>query len=164
MMYLLVVNCFFLSSRCGRKECARKDADKCFQMLSKEYKFYLAFENSDCRDYITEKFFINGLSNNILPIVKGASESDYRRSSPHHSYIHVDNFKSAKELADYLHILDSNNTLYNQYFQWKNTGQLINTRFWCRLCALLHAPKKTRHYSNLNNWWHSTTMCKSSTM
>ncbi|EUB56138.1 Glycoprotein 3-alpha-L-fucosyltransferase A [Echinococcus granulosus] len=32
-----------------------------FQWLSKRYKFYLAFENSNCRNYITEKAFINAL-------------------------------------------------------------------------------------------------------
>ncbi|KAK3580932.1 hypothetical protein CHS0354_008227 [Potamilus streckersoni] len=47
---------------CGNHRCSRQDSDRCFEMLSKEYKFYLAFENSNCRDYITEKFFVNGLS------------------------------------------------------------------------------------------------------
>lgn len=31
------------------------------QMLDQSYKFYLAFENSNCIDYVTEKFFVNGL-------------------------------------------------------------------------------------------------------
>ena len=26
-------------------------------------------------------------------------------------------------------------------FQWKGTGEFINTKFWCRVCALLHDPK-----------------------
>ena len=30
-------------------------------MLDTHYKFYLAFENSNCQDYISEKFFVNGL-------------------------------------------------------------------------------------------------------
>ena len=46
---------------CGKLKCPRHSAQKCFDMLNKDYKFYLAFENSNCRDYITEKFFVNGL-------------------------------------------------------------------------------------------------------
>jgi len=46
---------------CGTENCPRDFADNCFGILSNEYKFYLAFENSNCRDYITEKFYVNGL-------------------------------------------------------------------------------------------------------
>lgn len=46
---------------CGDLECSRHKSEKCFQMLDSDYKFYLAFENANCRDYITEKFFVNGL-------------------------------------------------------------------------------------------------------
>ena len=46
---------------CGTYSCARANMEDCNKMLSKEYKFYLAFENSNCKGYITEKFFWNGL-------------------------------------------------------------------------------------------------------
>ena len=46
---------------CGSKRCPRAMGNKCFSMLDKDYKFYLAFENSNCQDYITEKFYVNGL-------------------------------------------------------------------------------------------------------
>lgn len=54
---------------CGNFKCSRNQAKQCFDMLDKEYKFYLAFENSNCRDYITEKLYSNALTRNILPIV-----------------------------------------------------------------------------------------------
>ena len=42
--------------KCSGNECSKKGND-CFQNLSMQYMFYLAFENSICDDYATEKFF-----------------------------------------------------------------------------------------------------------
>ena len=46
---------------CGTLECPRYREKQCFEKLSKEYRFYLSFENSNCQYYITEKFFLNAL-------------------------------------------------------------------------------------------------------
>ena len=44
-------------------------------------------------------------------------------------------------IAEYLQKLDENDDLYNEYFKWKGTGEFIDTKFFCRLCALLHDSK-----------------------
>lgn len=59
--------------------------------MEKDYKFYLAFENSVCRDYATEKFY-NALLYNTVPIVYGGA--DYAKLAPRQSYIDVRNFTS----------------------------------------------------------------------
>ena len=53
----------------------------------------------------------------VLPIVMGARPEDYARDAPAHSYIHVDEFRGPKELAEYLHQLDKDDEKYNEYFQ-----------------------------------------------
>lgn len=44
---------------CGDLECPK--SGECLDFLTSEYKFYLAFENANCREYITEKLFTNAL-------------------------------------------------------------------------------------------------------
>ncbi|KAL1470691.1 hypothetical protein MTO96_024107 [Rhipicephalus appendiculatus] len=138
-----------------------KKAGHCFELLDRDYKFYLAFENSNCKDYITEKFFVNGLGRDVVPIVMGARPLDYVRASPARSFIHVEDFPSVKALAEYLHLLDRNDTLYNEYLRWKGSGEFINTYFWCRLCAMLHAPPLPKVYPDIGAWWAGPGTCRS---
>ncbi len=94
--------------------------------------------------------------NDVVPIVMGAPPEDYAKVAPPGSYIHVDDFESPEHLADYLKVLDKNDELYNEYFRWKETGAFMNTKFWCRLCALAHEAHRTGTrvwYDNVNQWW-----------
>ena len=42
---------------CGELQCTREEGSKCWEMVEQRYKYYLAFENSVCADYVTEKLF-----------------------------------------------------------------------------------------------------------
>lgn len=97
---------------------------------------------------------------NVLPVVMGGRRDDYDRIAPKRSYVHVDDYESPKRLAEYLRKLDADDDLYNEYFRWKGTGEFIDTKFFCRLCAMLHddgAPAK--HYRNVNDWWRGQGVC-----
>jgi len=42
---------------CGKSRCSKYHRQQCRQILERDYKFYLSFENSNCDDYITEKLW-----------------------------------------------------------------------------------------------------------
>ena len=101
-------------------------------------------------------FLLYRCSNDVVPVVMGARLEDYRAVAPPGSYIAVDEFSSPKDLAQYLQKLDQNDDLYNEYFMWKGTGSFIDTKFFCRLCSMLHAVDYIDHstvYPDLMSWW-----------
>lgn len=111
--------------KCGKPFCSFDQLNDCYQRIEIDYKFYLSFENSLCRDYITEKFF-NLLDRNIVPIVYGAG--NYEAIAPPHSYIDALKYTPV-QLAKYLDILDKNDTLYNEYFWWKPFYKLVGLNY-----------------------------------
>ena len=55
--------------------------------------------------------------NSVIPIVMGARPEDYAKVAPYNSFIHVDQFRGPRQLAEYLLELDRDDEKYNQYFQ-----------------------------------------------
>uniref|UniRef100_A0A7I4Z1Y4 Fucosyltransferase n=1 Tax=Haemonchus contortus TaxID=6289 RepID=A0A7I4Z1Y4_HAECO len=140
---------------CGKRSLNKPEAHR---MIREHYKFYLAFENSNCHQYITEKFWINALRNDAVPIVMGAPKSDYLRVAPPNSFIHVDDY-TPEQLSRYLQYLDRNQTAYNEYFVWKKYGRVADSDYYCRLCAFVQSPPQ-KIYSSVDRWWQDSEDCE----
>ncbi len=155
--------------KCGPLKCPLGGVTKtdpshhkeCYQMLEREYKFYLSFENIFCQDYVTEKLF-NPLQYDVVPVVLGGT--DYKRDAPPHSIIDIKDFNSPKELADHLKHLDQNLPKYITYFAWKKMYKVVSREMFkeafCDLCEVLNDDTSPNQvYTNLNGWWGKESRC-----
>ncbi|XP_071513220.1 alpha-(1,3)-fucosyltransferase C-like [Panulirus ornatus] len=148
--------------KCGPFNCSRDDPAKCYYMLEKDYKFYLSFENSLCKDYVTEKFF-SLLKYDVVPVVFGLGGYDHL--APPHSYINVLDFATLEGLVNYLKYLHANDTAYNEYFKWKDRyvvhdGWSARAQSFCELCRKLHQDTTTHVYQDLKQWFVTQGHCK----
>ena len=158
----MLVDIISKDGRCGGNESCPKDKrEACYEMIENDYKFYLAFENSICNEYVTEKFF-QYMARNIVPVVLGGA--NYSAFAPEHSYINALDY-TPKQLAEYLVLLDRNDTLYKEYFWWKNHYQVINTgkfseKVFCEICAELHGGcLENKSVPGLHDWYYSQSNC-----
>ena len=122
---------------CRREQQSAVNVGSCAQEMA-SYKFYLAFENAFCHDWVTEKYW-RTVTQNIVPVVMGANY-DKGAAIPG-SFIDVSDFNSIKELADYLLYLDKNDDEYNKYFAWKTKYGLERGSFYCTVCHELNSEK-----------------------
>ncbi|XP_062539992.1 alpha-(1,3)-fucosyltransferase C [Armigeres subalbatus] len=139
--------------KCGTMECPR-GSPRCSEMLSTDYRFYFAFENSLCRDYITEKMYGVMADSWIVPVVFGGA--DYSRFAPPFSYIDVQQFGSVTDLVDYLVYLAQNPKEYVKYFWWKEHYRITGSQPFCDLCRKLHdigTREKVQIYKDIKAWW-----------
>nr|CAD7400288.1 unnamed protein product [Timema cristinae] len=144
---------------CGNLPCEGHYESNCLH--PNEYKFYLSFENSNCREYLTEKVWFNAYLKNSVPVIMGAPLEDCRRLLPPGSYVHVDAFKSPGHLASYLKHLAAMPAEYNALFSWKKLFKVVNEHgyfdapvfHYCRLCEALNYNERSRKvYENLDEF------------
>ena len=141
------------------RSCAKTRQSK-FDCL-KKYKFYLSFENALCEDYITEKYWDNLGEENVIPVVMGGA--DYTKLAIPGSYINVLDFKSVKQLAEYLHYLNKNDTAYNEYFKWRQKYQVLTGigMTLCNICQWFASKlsPETKVYDDLTEYWVQKGRC-----
>ncbi|XP_056276930.1 4-galactosyl-N-acetylglucosaminide 3-alpha-L-fucosyltransferase 9 isoform X2 [Pseudoliparis swirei] len=124
-------------------------------------KFYLSFENSIHRDYITETFN-SPLSVGTVPIVLGPPRRNYEDFAPGESFIHVNDFPTSLALAQFLLGLDKDQEAYMRYFHWRGyyTARLHLTEekyefahAICQACRHVGIYKEYRVVPDLYKWF-----------
>lgn len=145
--------------RCGKLRCASSNEDQCYRMLEKTYLFYLAFENSICADYVTEKVYNILIKRvDVIPVVYGGA--DYASILPPHSFISAAAFHSPEELSTYLIYLSKNGTAYDEYFAWRESYVCMKAYWPPALCQYLYENiDKTTIVDNLNTFWSPEARC-----
>ncbi|XP_029997114.1 alpha-(1,3)-fucosyltransferase 9-like [Sphaeramia orbicularis] len=130
--------------------------DQDYTTIISSCKFYLSFENSVYKDYITEKLY-NPMRLGSVPVVLGPPRENYEDHIPGDAFIHVNDFASPKELAERLIYLDRNPDEYMNYFNWRNRFKVVNSWFGhehaCRTCSYLQRNRGYHVFHNLNKWY-----------
>ena len=139
--------------KCGPMKCNKPMEKSCYKMLS-NYWFYLSFENSLCKDYVTEKILFPMVYAHVVPIVYGAA--NYKQILPPNSFLNIMDFKSPKVLAEFLIELTQDESRYMSYFAWKGSYTSIYApNILCEICDRLHNPQEPgKVYSNFTAWWN----------
>lgn len=118
--------------------------------------FYLSFENSQTKDYISEKLWRNAFQAGAVPVVLGPSRANYEILAPPGSFIHVEDFKSPAELAAHLKHVAADRQAYEKYFEWHRTHRIKTYTDWrerlCQICVKYPSLPARKVYEDLESW------------
>ena len=103
----------------------------------------MSFENSLCKDYITEKFWkvLKGDGHYIPVAIGGLSLEDYEAVTPQDSFLHVYNFSSIEHLGRYMKLLTQDKAAFNRYHEWRNSYDIdYGPSPACKYCEIANFP------------------------
>uniref|UniRef100_A0A915M4F9 Fucosyltransferase n=1 Tax=Meloidogyne javanica TaxID=6303 RepID=A0A915M4F9_MELJA len=126
--------------------------------------FYLAFENSVCRHYVTEKFWYPFRKLAVPVVLSRAALPGL--NIPSDSFIGADDFANAQDLAKYLIEMSRNEKEYLRFFNWtryyrKESVIEPSERAICKLCELAHSKIKPGALTipDIHNYWVKGGQC-----
>lgn len=114
------------------------------QDLLRKYKFYLAFENSIEKDYVTEKYF-QALVAGAVPVVIGAPNIEHFIPDKN-AIIYIQSLEDTEAAAKEMKILLADDQKYQAKLAWKKNGpsqeflalvDMAVVHSYCRLCIHL---------------------------
>ncbi|KAJ7308156.1 hypothetical protein JRQ81_008671 [Phrynocephalus forsythii] len=122
------------------------------------YRFYLAFESSAHQDYLTRQLWRNALLAGAVPVVLGPPRENYERHLPPESFIHVDDFPAAHQLAQFLQEVARDPARYRRYFRWRTWLEPQVEKSWaarlCKACRVLREKGETfQPAPDLSRWF-----------
>ncbi|KAL6743662.1 hypothetical protein Aduo_016679 [Ancylostoma duodenale] len=139
-----------------------KQGHSCVAQLIRPYKFYISLENSNCVDYVTEKFYESLISRMAVPIVlKRQTYLDV--GAPPNSFVAIDDFATISEMVKFVNEVAADKEKYLQFHRWRLTHEALpehhdDTGF-CELCRRLqHDDIGYKSYADVRGW-HADNQC-----
>ncbi|OWF52962.1 Alpha-(1,3)-fucosyltransferase C [Mizuhopecten yessoensis] len=142
--------------QCGDLKCDEK-WPICVRKLQSIYRYYLSFENSLCRDYITEKSFkIFESLFDAIPIIRSGANLD--QYLPPGSYLSTKEFNSIEYLGNFLKLMANTKRTPSTFFNWRKhfvaKDTIDSNETFCELCRRGHTDKKyKRLYDDFQTWF-----------
>ncbi|PAV83196.1 hypothetical protein WR25_16583 [Diploscapter pachys] len=134
--------------------------------IFESYPFYVAIENTVCKDYITEKLFSRIDIPSIPIVMKRKTYED--ANIPPSLFIALDDFKGPKEMAEYLKMLQTNMTAYKKHMTWRQDEWTMAP--WnapgfrngmCRLCERLwEANRTSKSIEDIESHYKQSAACE----
>ena len=139
--------------------------NNCFDILNTTYRYYLAFENDLCDDYVSEKFYENYEYDLLMVSRAGHPNRRPVEYIDKDAYIDTKDFKNPHELGKYMQSLSKNVTRYAEMLATKDnygvvTYQELFLKSVCNICERLNNLKKYRFvYEDVSKWLRQREPC-----
>lgn len=144
---------------CGTYKCPF--SENCKKIISKYY-FYIAFENSLCEDYVTEKTITAFESGSVPAVLSGANLT---RFLPPNSYLDAQELGPV-ELAKEMKRLMADKKSYAEKLYWRQRYKVAKYTYltektghhpFCSVCEAVNTGKViTKRNKEVLDWWHSS--------
>ncbi|KAI1285504.1 3-galactosyl-N-acetylglucosaminide 4-alpha-L-fucosyltransferase FUT3 [Halotydeus destructor] len=136
---------------CGKPLCQGHDNHiNCYPVVAKKHLFALDLTSESCSP-LTQNV-VNALDSSLtIPIVLNKTKSSL--TCPPDSMIAASDFKSARDLADYLNFVGSDFNQYKKFFNWKRQFELTKEKLdGCQLCEIIGDKSRQHVYTDIGSW------------